>query len=296
MTDRIIDISSDGAALHARNGLLVIERDGAEATAVPFGDLAALVVAHPRVSFTQSVVSELAEAGGMLVTCDARYLPSAMLLPMQAHFTQTERLAAQVGASKPTAKRLWQQIVRAKITAQGRLLAELHGDDLGLPALARRVRSGDPENREAQAARRYWRLLFADDSFRREPDRDDANRLLNYAYAVLRATVARALCAAGLHPSIGLHHHNRYNPFCLADDLMEPFRPVADGAVVRRVRDHGPDAPLDREAKAALIAALTGRYRVAGEERTLFDLLARTAASLVAVFAGERRDLLLPEL
>ena len=262
---------------------------------MPLPEIAALVVAHPRVTFTQSVVSGLAEAGGILVTCDARFIPAAMLLPLQAHFIQTERLAQQVEASKPTCKRLWQQIVRAKITAQGRTLKALHGDDAGLPALLRRVRSGDPANVEAQASRRYWRALFADDKFRRNPDSDDQNRHLNYGYAVLRAVVARALCAAGLHPSIGLHHHNRYNPFCLADDLMEPWRPVVDGVVARWVREHGTKAPLDRDAKSALIETITGRYRVGGEARTLFDVLSRTAASLVAVFAGGRRDLVLPE-
>jgi len=296
MTEHVVDISEGPASLHVRNELLVIQPEGADEATVPLAEIAAVVVAHPRVTLTQSVLSGLADAGAILVSCDTRFLPAAMLLPLQAHFIQTERIALQTRATLPTCKRLWQQLVRAKITAQGRLLKRLHGDDFALLDLARRVRSGDPKNLEAQASRRYWPVLFANKAFRRDPDREDQNRLLNYGYAVLRATVARALCGAGLHPSIGLHHHNRYNPFCLADDLMEPFRPVVDGAVAEWIRENGPDAPLDRDAKQALVAAVTGRFEVDGESRSLFDVLARVAGSLVAVLAGERRKLLLPEV
>jgi CRISPR-associated protein Cas1 len=132
----------------------------------------------------------------------------------------------------PTRKRLWQQIVRAKIKAQGELLREIHGNDHGLIAMAARVRTGDQGNLEAQAARKYWGLVFGDSKFRRGSDKPDQNRHLDYGYTVLRAAVARALCAAGLHPSIGLRHKNRYDAFCLAADVMEPFRPLVD----RRVR------------------------------------------------------------
>jgi len=294
--ERIIDISDNPAHLHVRNGLLVIDREGEDAATVPLSEVAAVVVAHPRVSFTQSAVSGLAEAGSCLITCDSRYLPAAMMLPMQAHFMQTERLAVQLRASRPTCKRLWQQIVRAKITAQGRLLEALLGSDAGLPALAKRVRSGDPENVEAQASRRYWPRLFADATFRRDRDAGDQNRHLNYGYAVLRALTSRAICAVGLHPSIGIHHHNRYNPFCLADDLMEPFRPVVDRSVAKWLEGHDASEPLDKEAKAALIGTLMGRLSAGGESRTLFDVLGRTASSLVAVLARERKALFLPEV
>ncbi len=296
MIEHVIDISEGPARLCVRNDLLLIERDGAEPATVPLAEISALVVSHPRVSFTQSVVSRLADAGGILVTCNERFLPAAMLLPLESHFTQTERFRLQVEAPLPTRKRLWQQIVRAKIAAQARLLRNLHGDDCGLAALVPRVRSGDATNVEAHASRHYWPLVFADAEFRRNPDGEGRNVLLNYGYAVLRAIVARAICAAGLHPSIGLHHKNRYNPFCLADDLMEPFRPVVDGAVARWSREFGPDAPLERNTKLALIEGLTGRFTVAGESRTLFDVLSRTVSSLVAVYAGQEKKLFLPEL
>lgn len=295
MIDRIIDISETAAQLHVRNGLLVIERDNEESTTIPLAEIAALVVAHPRVTFTQSVLSGLAGAGASFITCDERFLPAAMLLPLQAHFVQTERLALQVEASLPTRKRLWKQVVRAKIRAQGFVLQRLHGDDAGLTALAQQVRSGDPKNVEAQASRRYWPLLFADKGFRRDRDAENQNRLLNYGYAILRATVARALCGSGLHPSIGLHHRNRYNPFCLADDIMEPFRPRVDEIVVEIAGTRGSGAALDREVKAELIAGILGRYDMDGDSRTLFDVLSRTASSLVAVLAGERKGIVLPE-
>ncbi len=294
MTDRIIDLSGGPAQLHARNGLLVIERDGEPDVTVPLTEVAALVVAHPRVTFTQSTVSGLADAGGILVTSDNRFLPAAMMLPLRSNFIQTQRLTVQAGASKPTRKRLWQQIICAKICAQAKAIEDRTGTPCSIRKMARRVRSGDPTNVEAQAARRYWSDLFGNE-FRRDPDRDDQNRLLNYGYAVLRATVARALCGSGLHPSIGIRHHNRYNPFCLADDIMEPWRPTVDGVVVDWTERHGADAPLDAQAKAALIERITGRFDLDGSSRTLFDVLSRTAASLVAVYAGKEKELTLPE-
>jgi CRISP-associated protein Cas1 len=295
MTERILDLSEEPAVLHVRLAQLVIERDGQENVAIPLCDLAVLVVSHPDVTYSQSVLCGLTEAGGIFVACNGKRAPVGMLLPLDAHYVQTERFLEQAHASAPQQKRLWRQIVRAKVRAQGRLLQRLHGSDAGLCELARRVRSGDPENVEAQASRRYWPSLFADPHFRRDRDAEDQNRLLNYGYAVLRALTARAGCAAGLHPSLGLHHHNRYNAFCLADDLMEPFRPIVDEAVFLWYRDNGPDAPLDRWAKTVVLESLLGRFTFEEESRTLFDIIARIASSLASVYAGERKDMLLPE-
>ena len=296
MTDRILDIADRPVRLHSRGRLLVIEAEDKSEVTVPYADLATVVISHPQVTYSQSVLAGLAEANVAFVACDARHMPVAMLLPLVGHTTQCERFAQQAAASLPTCKRLWQQIVRAKIRAQARALHDLRGDHQGLPDLRSHVRSGDPTNVEAQAGRRYWRALVGDDTFRRDRDAADANRFLNYGYAILRALVARARCAAGLHPGLGIHHHNRYDPFPLADDLMEPFRPVVDRAVVALCAARGPEAELDREAKAALIGALTARFHLAGEQRTLFDILGHVAASLVRVFGGEARELTLPEI
>jgi CRISPR-associated protein Cas1 len=295
MTDRILEISDTPARLSARNSLLVINAPDRDEVTLPFADLAVLIVSHPQVSYTQAVLAELVAAGGAFVACDKRHLPVGMLLPLDAHYVQTERFALQAQAPLPMRKRLWQEIVRAKVRAQGYLLESIHGSDLGLFALAAAVRSGDPSNVEAQASRRYWPALFDDPAFRRDRDRLDQNRLLNYGYAILRAVVSRSIAAAGLHPSLGLHHHNRYNSFCLADDLMEPFRPVVDKAVYELIRDGDPAAPMDRPAKTALLEAVTGRVRLNKESRSLFDAASIAASSLVAVLNKQAKRLVLPE-
>jgi len=294
MTDRLIDLSEEPARLSVRLAQLVIERNDKDDATVPLEDLAVLIVSHPCVSYTHAVLAGIIEAGGAFVVCDHRHMPIAMLLPVESHSTQAERFVRQTEASEPTRKRLWQQIVEAKVRAQGRLLKELRNDDHGLSAMATRVISGDGTNIESQASRRYWTALFGEENFKRDRDAGDQNRFLNYGYAVLRAIVARAVCAAGLHPSFGVHHHNRYDAFCLADDLMEPFRPLVDRAVARWVAEHGVGGDLNREAKAALIGALTQRFEIEGEWRSLFDIVARTASSLAAVFEGKSKDLLLP--
>jgi CRISPR-associated protein Cas1 len=303
MSDRILEIANP-ARLSVRDSQLVIEREGFLPFITPVTDINTLLLAHPQVTLTQAVISRLAEAGAMLVTIDSRYLPVAMTLPLQTHSLQTERLASQTGLKPVTQKRLWRQIVQAKIRAQGSLLKELRGSDGGLIASAARVRSGDPDNLEAQAARRYWGLIFGEPGpgqsrFRRGADPlesgPDQNRHLDYGYTVLRASVARAVCAAGLHPSIGLRHHNRYDPFCLAADLMEPFRPLIDRRVAAWIARNPPSAPLDPLAKKCLIEGVTMRYWVNREQRILSDILFRAASSLAAVLAGSEEKLDLPE-
>jgi CRISPR-associated protein Cas1 len=303
MSDRILEIAHP-ARLSVKDAQLVIEREGFLPFATPVSGINTLLLAHPQVTLTQAVISRLAEAGAMLVTIDRNYLPVAMALPIQTHSLQTERLSAQTGLKPVIRKRLWTQIVQAKIRAQGSLLKELHGSDGGLIATAARVRSGDPGNLEAQAARRYWGLIFGEPEdgrprFRRGADPlesgPDQNRHLDYGYTVLRASVARAVCASGLHPSIGLRHHNRYDPFCLAADLMEPFRTLIDRRVVTWIAHNSSSAPLDAIAKKWLIEGVTMRYWVNREERVLSDILFRAAGSLAAVLAGGQEKLDLPE-
>jgi CRISPR-associated protein Cas1 len=289
---------------------------------IPFADVAVLVTSHPQISFTQAVLSGLAAAGGMFIVSNEKHLPAAMLLPLSTHSTQTERFARQAAVPLPTRKRAWQQVVQAKLRAQARLLEETTGADQGLRQMAGRVRSGDPDNLEAQAARIYWQALFgknaSGEAFRRDPEGGGVNVHLNYGYAVLRAIVARALCASGLHPSLGVHHHNRYDTFCLADDLMEPFRPLVDRVVARLRRSalpspdeegagrgatappsdavipaqagiHAPAIQLDQNSKKAILEDLLVRYTADGESRTLFDWVSRAASSLVGLIE-DRED------
>jgi len=268
----------------------------AQAQTVPLADIAVLITSHPQISFTHAVLTGLAGAGGIFIACDEKHMPAAMLLPLATHSTQTERFAAQAELSQPARKRLWQQIVQAKLRAQAGLLLERTGRDWGLGPLVSRVRSGDTGNLEARAARIYWQALFGEDDFHRDPEGEGVNALLNYGYAVLRAVVARALCAAGLHPSLGVHHHNRYDAFCLADDLMEPFRPVVDRVVARLRDERGKEFPLDKESKRAILESLLGRFTAEGESRTLFDWTSRTASSLAGVIESKADKLEIPRI
>lgn len=294
MTDRIVDISRSAARLSVRHKQLVIDQSQQGEVTMPLAELAVVVVSHPQVTYTQAVLACLAESGGAFVACNRQHLPVGLFLPLVAHFAQAERFVAQARAAQPLCKRLWKQIVREKIRSQAQTLQVLYGSEFGLLALVSQVRSGDTSNVEARAARRYWPQLFLDVEFRRNPDNQDQNLLLNYGYAVLRAIVARALCGAGLHPSLGIHHHNRYNTFCLADDLMEPFRPIVDLAVVEYMREDDEPYGVESAVKQHLIARLTGRYLVGGAQRTLFDTVTRLAGSLANVFLSGTGELTLP--
>ncbi len=299
MSDNIVEIGNP-ARLSVRDSQLVIEREGFLPFVTPVNEITALLLAHPQVILTQAVFSRLAAAGALVVTIDGHHRPAAMSLPLQANTLQSERIAAQASLSPVRRKQLWMQIVQAKIRAQANLLQELYGSDSGLALISRRVRSGDPDNLEAQAARRYWGLLFNDRIFRRNAeqtvDSQDQNRHLDYGYMVLRATVARAVCATGLHPSMGLRHHNRYDPFCLVADCMEPFRPLIDRRVVLWVREHDPSAPLDSAAKKWLIQGTTMRYWCNRELRTFPDIAARAASSLASAITGRRARIEFPEM
>ena len=292
---RIIDLSEEPAQLNVRYEQLIIRRDGQE-DSVPLEELAVLVVAHPVVRYSQAVLTGICDHGGSLVVCDEKRMPIGMLLPLSGNTLQTERFSAQINASIPTKKQLWAQIIKAKIKAQARLIEDIHDHDYGLGALAKKVRSGDTDNLEARAARRYWPLVFGS-YFRRIPGAEDClNSLLNYGYAVLRGIVSRALCASGLHPSIGIHHHNRYNPFCLADDIMEPFRPTVDNAVIKVVNFLGSNVMLDKSSKRILIGEVyEKRLSLNGESRNIFDVTSRMSASLADVFASKQKRLILPD-
>ena len=279
MTNRILDFSQAACRLRIRNDCLeVTSNDDSVVATIALGDIESVVLSHPQISVTQAVLGRLSSYGIAVVCCDERQRPVGMMLPLEGNQSQRARFRAQSELSEPRRKRMWQTIVQAKICAQGQVLQEFDGLDYGLAAMAKRVGSGDPRNVEAQAARRYWPLLFPEERFRRRDDEDVRNHLLNYGYAVLRAAVTRRLCGAGLHPSFSLHHSSPYNTFPLADDVMEPFRPAVD-RIVRLESERrlaaGEELSLDAAAKKAVIGALTMRYRVEGESRTLLDVLSR---------------------
>ncbi len=295
MSDRILDFSEEAAHLSVRHSNLLIRRSEKPDVTLPLHEVGVLITSHPAISCTAALLAGLSGAGAAIVVCDDKRLPVGMMLPLQGNSLQTERIGQQVAAKLPLRKRLWQQMVRCKIESQAAALRLETGADAGLALMARRVRSGDPDNVEAQAARRYWGSLFSDPDFRRDAGLEGTNAVLNYGYTVLRAMTARAVCGAGLYPSMGLHHHNRYSQFVLADDLMEPFRPIVDRAAIQVLGAWGPDPAVTRECKAMLFESLNGRYRMHGEDRTLFDILVRVATSLSDAFAGKTDRLDLPK-
>lgn len=293
--ERVLDFSEAKAYLSLRHEQLVIRADEQGEVTVPLAEIAAVILASPRITATQPALAGVMRHGGSVIVCDDTHQPAGMMLPLNANTTQTQRMLAQMRASVPTGKRLWKQIVQEKIRSQAATLIAAGRGDGGLAAIVARVRSGDPSNVEGRAAQRYWPMLFADPNFRRRREAEDQNRLLNYGYAILRAAVGRAICASGLHPSIGIHHHGRNNPWCLADDLMEPYRPLVDSAVVELVGEYGSDCPLDATAKSRLVSVMTDRLDSDGEERSVFDWISRTSASLAQVFLGERDRLFYPD-
>lgn len=295
MTDRIIEISRQPAKLSVREKNLVIQTENGVCSKIPLCDIATLVIANPRVSISHAVLTDAAAEGSIVVVCDAKFLPVAMLCPLQGHSTLSERMRAQAAAPLPLRKRLWQKVVHTKIVSQAAALERVAGNDGGLRAIAGRVRSGDPDNQEGRTAQIYWRRIFGDPNFSRDRYANDQNRMLNYGYAVLRSIVARAICSSGLHPALGLHHHNRYDPFCLASDLMEIFRSQVDLAVVKTLENVLVDAPLDQKIRSELLESLLGRVNFKGQKRSLFDVSTRMTSSLAAVYLGEKKNLLLPE-
>jgi len=290
VTHRIVAVTERASRLALRARQLVIEREGLPAASVPIEDMALLIVDQPAVTYTHPLMVALAEAKVATLFCGADHLPAALMLPLAGHGLLVERQRAQLAAPLPLQKRLWQRMVRVKLLQQAATLRRATGTDLGLPALAERVRSGDPDNLEAQGAQRYWPALFGRD-FRRDRAAADQNLWLNYGYAVLRAAVARAVVAAGLLPSIGVFHHNRADAFALASDLMESYRPLVDRAVweCREAAAMG----LDRAAKTRLLTVLNETVALDGQGLPVTLAIERSAASLARAFAERRASLLL---
>ena len=294
MIDRIVEVTNP-ARLSVRDCQLVIAPEGREEVTTPLSELAVLLIAHPRVTLTQAVLSRIALEGGAVVTCDDKFLPASMLLPLQAHFVQGERFARQIEMSLPSAngygRRLFAPRLGRKPTFSASCMARMEDCFPCRSACARVMREMLSRRRPASIGR----VLFTDPKFRRGGEGPDQNRHLDYGYTVLRAATARALCAAGLHPSIGLRHHNPYDAFSLAADMMEPFRPVVDRRVYHWIQEHDPAGEFDREARAWMLGLATERYLAEGEQRTLFDLLGRACNGLARAIGGEENAFLLPE-
>jgi len=261
---------------------------------VPIEDIGIVLLDNPQISITHSVMQQLLKNNVAFITCDEKHLPTGLLLLLNGHTKQSQHFRHQVSASEPLKKQLWQQTIVSKIDNQSRHLARLGIPNHQFAPLMRKVQSGDTTNVEGHAAKLYWQLLFQD--FTRERFGDYPNNLLNYGYAILRAIVARALTASGLLPTLGIHHRNQYNSYCLADDIMEPYRPYVDALVVQIMEEHGePVEDLTQDMKAQLLEIATVDTVIQGRRGPLMANVTRTTASLHQCFAGERRKILFPE-
>ncbi len=293
MIKRIIEVSSAPAYISVKNKQMELKREGEIIGIIPVEDIGVLIVDNPGCTYSHAVLNELLANNVSVVICGQNHHPTGMLLPLDGHSVQSERFRVQAAAKLPAKKRLWKQIVQAKIRHQAWCLdqCERKGGS-GLRALAAKVKSGDSEGHEAQAAARYWKYLFGDE-FRRKRNGLPPNNLLNYGYTVLRAGVARALCGGGLHPSFGLHHHNRYNAYPLADDVMEPFRPLVDREVFKAWQ--AGEINVTSDLKQQLLGVLSLDVSLNGEGRPLMNALHFVSANLLRVMAGEEPCLVIPE-
>jgi len=294
MIGRIVEVADDRRHLLLHRGFMVVRDTEGERRVVgkvPLDDISAVIANAQGLSYTNNLLVALAERGAPFVLCAANHNATGMLLPIEGNFEQARRIDAQIRASKPTQKRLWASLVRCKLAQQAGTLGAIGQVTAPLAALIKKVRSGDPENIEAQGARRYWGLLFGKD-FRRDRNGSCVNGLLNYGYTVFRAACARAVIAAGLHPSIGLHHSNASNAMCLVDDLIEPFRPMIDLKVWLLIREG--ESMVTPDNKRVLVHALYDDMQTTAGVTPVSVCMQRLAVSLAKVYLGERDELDLP--
>jgi len=289
---RLIEIATDGSHLELDRGFLVVRTPGSDGGRIPIDDIAAVICSAHGLTHTSNVLVALADRGAPFVLCGAKFSPVAVLMPIEGNYELSARIEAQAGATLPLKKRIWQQIIRAKLRIQGAVLSATGASPAHLLRLAKGVRAGDVGNAEAVGARHYWTALFGPD-FRRDRDAPGTNVHLNYGYAVLRSAMARAVVAVGLHPSLGVHHRNDHNAMRLIDDLIEPFRPLVD------IRVHGlpgRETELTTDAKRHLARLLYADFASIAGVTPLLACMQRTALSLVNVYKGDAGILETPEI
>ncbi len=294
MLGRIVDVSNDKRHLSIYRGFMLVHTTGderKEVGRVPMDDMAALIANAHGLSYTNNLLVALAERGVPFVLCAANHNVVGMLWPIDGHHQQAHRFEAQIACTLPMRKNLWASIVKSKLLNQAAVLKATGASHAPLQSLANQVRSGDPNNLEAQGARKYWSLLMGP-LFRRDQQADGVNALLNYGYTVLRAATARSVVAAGLHPSIGLHHSHDNNAMRLVDDLMEPFRPLID-LTVWHLQRSGP-CTVNADTKRALVQCLYQDLLTKEGKTPVMVALQGLATSLAQVLLKERKALALP--
>ena len=300
MIKRVITIVNP-AYLSLKNCQMVVRvtRPGEEeATAtVPIEDIGVLVMEHLQITITQALMAALIENNVAIVTCDDQHMPVGLNLPLDGHNLQTERFREQLSASEPLRKQLWQQTVQQKIRNQAALLGNLGFECRNMLQWVQEVHSGDSTHMEGRAAVYYWKTIFPSiPNFVRGQNEAPPNNLLNYGYAIVRAMMARALVASGLLPTLGIFHHNRYNAYCLADDIMEPYRPYVDEDIVEMMGWNVSYEKLSYEHKTKLLSLPVKEVVIEGHRSPMQLAILRTAQSLQQCFAGDIRKIVYPTL
>ena len=263
----------------------------------PIEDIGVVVLDHKQITITSGALEALLENNCAIITCDSKSMPIGLMLPLYGNTTQNERFRQQLDASLPLMKQLWQQTIKAKIENQAVVLKEYSDVETKcMNVWAADVKSGDSNNLEARAAAYYWKNLFQIEGFTRDRDGIPPNNLLNYGYAILRAVVARGLVVSGLLPTLGIHHHNRYNAYCLADDVMEPYRPYVDRLVCGMIKQGVDYTELTKELKAQLLTIPVLETHIAGKRSPLMVAVGQTTASLYKCVSGELRKISYPEM
>jgi len=296
MPGRIVEIANDNRFLSVYRGFLVVrstQEEREEIGRVPLDDIDALICNAYGLSYTNNVLVALAERGSPVVLCGVNHSPVGVIWPLDGNHYQSRRIDAQISCKPTLRKQLWASIVISKIHQQAALLKELGRPHMAIKRLAKQVRSGDPNNIEAQAARAYWPLLFGP-AFRRNRTEAGVNGLLNYGYTVLRSCVGRATVAAGLHPSIGFHHSNETNPMRLVDDLMEPYRPFIDQTVLTLVESG--QTEINSESKRQLLTTLYSDIRTDTGKSPLTVEIQKLSTSVVHILMGQVNSLHLPTI
>ena len=266
-------------------------------TTIPIEDIGVVVIDNRQITITSGVIDALLANNCALITCDGKSLPVGLMLPLCGNTTQSERFRYQIEATLPLKKQLWQQTVQAKINNQAEVLSKYtEAETACMKVWSKEVKSGDSDNLEGRAAAYYWKKLFGHiTDFNRDREGVPPNNLLNYGYAILRAVVARALVSSGMLPTLGIHHHNRYNAYCLADDIMEPYRPYVDELVFNLVKERGlPEDGLSREWKVELLKIPVLDVVISEKRSPLMIAVSQTTASLYRCFCGESRKIVYP--
>jgi CRISP-associated protein Cas1 len=269
--------------------------DNTEIGSVPIEDIGVVLLDHPQITITHALLAALLDNNTAVISCDDKHLPVGLMLPLDGNTLQTERFLTQIEASEPLKKNLWAQTVKAKIENQANVLDLAGIDNKRLMVLIPQIQSGDPDNIEGRAAAIYWKLLFEDLPFVRERYGAMPNAHLNYGYAILRAIVARSLVGTGLLPTLGIHHSNRYNAYCLADDIMEPYRPFVDRIVYLMIKDGEIDGDdITKEQKIKLLNSASIDIMIDGKKSPLMVGMPRTTNSLYECYSGSRRKIVYP--